>query len=52
MGRSAIVLQSPEQSGGVSRLCGDIRAAERMLGWKPRFSLDEGLRRMLPGLKA
>jgi UDP-glucose 4-epimerase len=46
-GRSAIVMQSPEQSGGVGRLCGDIRSAERMLGWKPRHSLDEGLRRML-----
>lgn len=48
-GRSAIVMQSPEQSGGVGRLCGDIRSAERMLGWKPRHSLDEGLKRMLLG---
>ena len=52
VGRSAIVLQSPEQSGGVGRLCGDIRAAERMMGWKPRFSLDDGLRRMLQGIPA
>lgn len=48
-GRSAIVMQSPEQSGGVGRLCGDIRSAERMLGWKPRHSLDEGLKRMVLG---
>lgn len=48
-GRSAIVMQSPEQSGGVGRLCGDIHSAERMLGWKPRHSLDEGLKRMLLG---
>lgn len=47
VGRKAIVMGSPEQSGGVGRLCADISAARGRLGWQPRFNLDEGLKRML-----
>lgn len=47
VGRKAIVMGSPEQSGGVARLCADLSAARSGLGWQPRFSLDQGLRRML-----
>ena len=46
-GRSARVIESPEQSGGVARMCADIRAARETLGWHPAVSLDEGMRRML-----
>ncbi|MCL4424409.1 MAG: SDR family oxidoreductase [Firmicutes bacterium] len=31
------------------RRCPDIRRANRLLGWKPTISLEEGLTRMLPG---
>ena len=43
------MIESPEQSGGVARMCADIRAARETLDWRPAVSLDEGLRRMLSG---
>jgi len=46
-GRTAHRLENPEESGGVPRLVADIRLAGELLKWKPRVSLDEGLRRML-----
>lgn len=47
VGRRAQVIHSPAQDGGVARLCADLRKAERLLGYRPRVSLEEGLRRML-----
>jgi dTDP-glucose 4,6-dehydratase len=32
-----------ERPGQVTRHCGDYRKAERLLGWRPKTSLDEGL---------
>ena len=50
-GRSARVLESPEHSGGMARMCADRSAAEEALGWKPRVGLDEGLARLVEGLR-
>jgi UDP-glucose 4-epimerase len=47
VGREVEVLHSPAESGGVSRLCADISLAKRLIGYKPRVSLLEGLRRTL-----
>jgi len=46
-GRQARTLPSPEQSGGVARMCADIQAAKRALDWQPAVGLDEGLRRLV-----
>ncbi len=42
-GRTAQVLASPEQSGGVARMCADIHAARAALDWSPSVSLADGL---------
>ena len=36
-----------DQDAGPSRMCADIRLARKKLGYKPRFSLQEGLERMI-----
>jgi UDP-glucose 4-epimerase len=38
------MLHNTAQSGGVSRLVGDIGLARQALGWTPRTELEEGLR--------
>ena len=43
-GRRAHVLYNQEQSGGVQRLVADIEKAERLLGYRPQWTLEEGLR--------
>ncbi|MDW8065114.1 MAG: NAD-dependent epimerase/dehydratase family protein [Anaerolineae bacterium] len=47
VGRSIPIIHSPAQDGGVARLCADLRKTERLLGYRPRVFLEEGLRRML-----
>lgn len=42
-GRAAQVLASPEQSGGVARMCADIHAARAALDWSPSVGLADGL---------
>ena len=49
VGERADVLRSPAESGGVARLCADIAAARRLLGYEPRVNLREGLRRTVKG---
>jgi UDP-glucose 4-epimerase len=51
IGRDARVIESPEQSGGVARMCADIRAAQEVLSWQPAVSLDAGLARTLEALR-
>lgn len=46
-GRTPLVLYNEAQHGGVSRLVADLSLAEKLLGYKPRVSLQEGLRRLL-----
>ncbi len=36
-----------DQDAGPARMCADIRLAKEKLGYKPRFSLQEGLERMI-----
>jgi UDP-glucose 4-epimerase len=35
------------ESGGVSRMCADISRAKALLGYEPRVTLEEGLRRTI-----
>lgn len=44
VGRKVTPLHSGAQSGGVSRLCADIRKAQRLLNFTPKVDLDTGLR--------
>ncbi len=43
-GRRAHVLHNQEQSGGVQRLVADIEKANRLLGYRPKWTLEDGLR--------
>ncbi len=47
IGRRAHVLYNQEQSGGVRRLVADIEKAEKLLGYQPQWTLEEGLRETL-----
>lgn len=40
-------IYNEDQDAGPSRMCADIRLAKEKLGYKPRFSLQEGLERMI-----
>lgn len=46
-GRPLHLLHSSAESGGVSRLVADVRLAREKLGFRPRVTLEEGLRRVL-----
>lgn len=43
-GRKAEVLTNPQANGGVPRMCADLTKAREKLDYRPRFSLEEGLR--------
>ncbi len=43
-GSRANVVYNPHKSPGVPRLCADLTAAREKLNFRPRFSLEEGLR--------
>jgi UDP-glucose 4-epimerase len=38
------ILKTPHEEGGVSRLCADLTLARQLLGYRPQYSLAEGLR--------
>lgn len=38
------ILKTPHEEGGVSRMCADISLARDLLGYKPRYTLTDGLR--------
>ena len=46
-GREAYVLYNEEHSGGVRRMVADVEKAGRLLSFRPRQSLQEGLRRTI-----
>lgn len=46
-GREAHVIYNPDANPGVSRMVADLSRAQRYLGFTPRVSLREGIRRML-----
>jgi UDP-glucose 4-epimerase len=43
-GGNAEILFTPRNDPGVSRMCADTKLAAKMLGFKPRVTLDEGLK--------
>ena len=52
IGRRAIVRRGPPRPGEQRRALADIRKAQRVLGWAPRVSLDEGLRAQIAWQRA
>ena len=46
-GSSSNIINSPVESGGVTRLRADVRLARQILGYEPKVTLQEGLRRTL-----
>ncbi|NSW53404.1 MAG: NAD-dependent epimerase/dehydratase family protein [Anaerolineae bacterium] len=49
------VIYNPRRGSGPSRMCADIRKAQRLLNYAPQFSLEAGLRRAIaedPQLRA
>ncbi len=47
VGEEIYPLYNQERSGGVRRSVADITRARELLGWEPRVSLNEGLRRLV-----
>jgi UDP-glucose 4-epimerase len=47
VGQPVSVIHNKDQSGGVSRLCADITLARRLLGFEPRFELEDGMRTII-----
>ena len=45
LGRDAVIIQKPVHPADVSATWADIAKARALLGWEPRTSLEEGLRR-------
>lgn len=46
-GQRANVITNAGKPGGVPRLAADVERAEKLLGYRPRVALDEGLRLMM-----
>jgi len=46
-GRQVQVIHNEAESGGVSRLVADLTRAAKLLGYKPKVKLKEGLRRLM-----
>lgn len=46
-GNRAQILFNPDRDAGVPRMCADLTRARALLGFTPRVTLEEGLRRML-----
>ncbi len=51
-GRGARTMAFPEHTGGVSRMCADIRRARSGLDWAPSVDLARGLSRLVADLTA
>lgn len=51
MGKELTPLRVTAESGGVSRLCADLSRARERLGYVPKVSLDEGIRRTIEATK-
>lgn len=45
MGKKAVINQMPDQPGDVALTSADQQEAQRLLGFKPQITLDEGIRR-------
>lgn len=45
--RQPEVIYNPEEGGGIARLVADVSVAQRLLGYRPKVALTEGLERLL-----
>jgi nucleoside-diphosphate-sugar epimerase len=52
LGKKACCIRKPFHAADVKETWADISKAERLLGWKPRVSLDDGLRLSVDWYKA
>ncbi|MCH7471641.1 GDP-mannose 4,6-dehydratase [bacterium] len=46
-GKKAVILHLPEQPGDPQTTCADISRAQALLGYEPRMSISEGIRRFI-----
>ncbi len=44
-GKDPQVVYNPRRVGGADRMCADLTIAKNKLGWAPKVSLEEGMRR-------
>lgn len=51
IGKDLTPLRVTAESGGVSRLCADLHRAQERLGYAPRTSLNDGIRRTVEAFK-
>ena len=47
LGKKADIHYGPEQGGDVPMTCADMTKASRLLGYRPRVSLEEGIARFV-----
>jgi len=52
LGRKAVVDRRPDQAGDVPLTCADLSRARAELGYEPRTTLEEGLRRFVEWLRS
>ncbi len=52
LGKKADIKQLPMQPGDVPLTYADIKKAERLLGWKPKINIEEGIKRLAEWYKA
>jgi UDP-glucose 4-epimerase len=52
LGKELTPLRVTAESGGVSHLCADLGRAKERLGYTPRISLEEGMRRTIEATRA
>ena len=46
-GERAELIYAPRNDAGVSRMCADLTQARKLLGYAPRYGLEEGLQKTL-----
>jgi UDP-glucuronate 4-epimerase len=51
LGKKSIIQQKPVQAGDVERTYADIRKAQKLLGYRPNVSIEEGIRRFIAWYK-
>lgn len=51
VGKNAVIKRLPEQPGDVPRTWADVSKAGRLLGYEPKVSIEEGVRRFVQWLK-
>ncbi|MDP2947360.1 MAG: GDP-mannose 4,6-dehydratase, partial [Nanoarchaeota archaeon] len=51
LGKKAIIKNRPSAHASVESTCADITKAKKLLGWEPKVSMEEGLKRFVVWFK-